>query len=440
MKYLLRIAFRNVRANLKPSLAALLSISAAYMTILVFDGYIEGVSQLYLNSYRHRQMYGDFIIQNPKLREKEGKADPHHYFLSPEQQTLVDSFVKSKSKDIVASVKNMDLIGSISNGRVSTIFVMRAFEVEEGAKLRKKEWAWNALYGNPLPVQSAESSILLGQSLGYSLGCKPQHKQNVLTASGGFKEGFREFTCETEDVQLSVTTASGQINSLDFKVSGLTDAGYREIDARFVMIDFKNAQILSNTDRVGYYTVLLEDGVSKNSFIQDFEKTVSRKDSSINIIKWEDHAIGDLYVKTMNLLGIFRNFVIVVLVAISGLSIATTFSKNVKERTREIGLLLSLGFYRKKILTIFVYESILLSIFGIVAGFILGSGSSILLNVSHIYYKAGLLSEPVVLKIVPNYVSLFFGAIGLVILAIIACYFTVRSTLKQSVVECLQHS
>ena len=151
MKYLLRIAFRNVRVNLKPSVAALLSISAAYMTILVFDGYIEGVSQLYSNSYRHRQMYGDFIIQNPKLRQKEGKADPHNFFLSTQQQALVDSFLKSQTQNIVASIKNLEFIGSISNGRVSTIFVMRAFETEEGSKLRKTEWAWNPSIGWPGP-------------------------------------------------------------------------------------------------------------------------------------------------------------------------------------------------------------------------------------------------------------------------------------------------
>jgi len=440
VKYLIRIAFRNVRVNLKPSLAALLSISAAYMTILIFDGYMESVSRLYLNSYRYRQMYGDFIIQNPLLRAKEGKANPYNYSLTPKQQELVDSFMKSKSHDVVASVKNLEFVGTVSNGRVSTIFISRAFQQEEGLKLRRQLWSWNALYGTPLHMGEPGNKILLGQALGRTLGCRPKEKQHILTPAGGFKKGYREFSCDIDDVLLSVTTATGQINSMGFKVSGITDAGYRDIDARFVMADFKDAQTLMHTDRVGYYTVLLENDVSRSQFLQEFETAVTQKDHAIKIQRWQDHPVGDLYNKTMNLLGVFRNFVIIVLVAISGLSIATTFSKNVKERTREIGLLLSLGFYRRKVLGIFMYESIILSIIGITFGFFGGSLFSLILNTSHIYYKAGLLSEPVVFYIIPNWSSLAVGAVGLVILAIVACYFSTRSTLKKSVVECLQHS
>lgn len=440
MKYILRIAFRNVRVNLKPSLAALLSISAAYMTILIFDGYIESVSRLYLNSYRHRQMYGDFIIQNPQLKQKEGKADPISYSLTQEQQLRIDSYLKSRPKDVVASVKNLEFVGTISNGRVSTIFISRAYQVDEGLKLRQKDWAWNALYGTPLNIGEPGHKVLLGQALARTMGCRPKEKQKVLTPSGGFKEGFRDFDCDIEDILLSVTTSTGQINSLDFKVSGITDAGYRDVDARFVMGDFRDAQTLMNTDRVGYYTVLVADGVDHSQFLKDFQNAVSKIDPKIKIQRWQDHSVGDLYNKTMTLLGIFRNFVIIVLVAISGLSIVTTFSKNVKERTREIGLLLSLGFYRRKILSIFLYESIILSLFGISFGFICGSLFSIILNSSHIYYKAGLLSEPVVFYIIPNWLSLLVGALGLVVLAILACYISIRSTLEKSVVECLQHS
>ncbi|HRK02488.1 MAG TPA: hypothetical protein PLH57_07455, partial [Oligoflexia bacterium] len=331
-------------------------------------------------------MYGDFIIQNPQLRSKEGKADPISYSLTSEQQQRIDSYLKSRSQEVVAAVKNLEFVGTISNGRVSTIFVSRAFQQDEGLKLRQQEWGWNALYGKPIHLGEPGNKVLLGQALARTLGCRPKEKQKVLTPSGGFREGFREFNCDTEDILLSVTTATGQVNSLDFKVSGITDAGYRDIDARYVMADFKDAQTLVNTDRVGYYTLLLEDGISQNKFIRDFEEIVTTKDPAIKIQRWQDHAVGDLYNKTMNLLSVFRNFVIIVLVAISGLSIATTFSKNVKERTREIGLLLSLGFYRRSVLNIFLYESMILGLLGVGIGLMAGGAFSIILNASQIYY------------------------------------------------------
>ena len=266
MKYLFRIAFRNVKVNLKPSMAALLSISAAFMTIVLFDGYIENVSLLYLNSYRYRQMYGDFIVQNPKMRLPEGKADPIGHALTSEQQALINAFLNSNSEKVTASVKNLDMVGTISNGRVSTIFLMRGYQIQEALKIRKKDWAWNALYGSPLHIGEPGPKILLGQTLGHTLGCRPEKKQNVLTATGGFKEGYREFNCDSGDVLLSVTTSTGQMNSLEFKISGLTDGGYKDIDARYVMVPFEDAQTLANTDRVSYYTILLDDAADKTRF------------------------------------------------------------------------------------------------------------------------------------------------------------------------------
>lgn len=438
MRYLFLIAFRNVRANLRPSIAALLSVSMAFFSILIFDGYIKNVTTLYSNVHRYRLMYGDLIIQNPKLRLKEGKAEPIAYSISTEQQKKIEDYLGSRPKEVIAAVKNLDFAGTISNGRISTIFTARAFDQLGGLNLRGKDWSWNALYGEPLHVGIPGQKILLGQALARTLGCKPKQKENVVNVIGGFRDGIREFNCDTNDFQLTTTTASGQVNSLSTQVSGLTDAGLKAVDARYVMTDLKDAQVLVNTDRVGYYTVLLADSISVTQFMDTFNKSIN--DPTLQIVRWQNHPVGDSYNRTINLLNLFRNFLIFVLICICGFSISMTFSKNVKERTKEIGLLKSLGFIQRKILTIFIFESAILCAFGITVGLIAGYLFLWIVNSSHIYYRAGLISEKVILQINPNFAPLAVLAGILILMGIFACYVSAQGTLKKSAVDCLVHS
>lgn len=438
MKYLFLIAFRNVRANLRPSMAALLSVAMAFFSILIFDGYITNVTGLYSNVHRYRLMYGDLIIQNPKLKQKEGKAEPITYSLTKEQQLKIENYLFSRPTEVIAAVKNLDFAGTIGNGRISTIFTARAFDQDGGLKLRGKDWAWNTLYGEPLHVGGPGQKILLGQALARTLGCRPKQKENVVNVAGGFKESNREFNCDFNEFQLTTTTTTGQVNSLSMVVSGITDAGLKNIDARYVLADLKDAQMLVNTDRVGYYTVLLNDSVSVQQFVSEFNQSVS--DLNLQILPWQKHPVGDSYNRTINLLSIFRNFLILVLTCISGFSISMTFSKNVKERTKEIGLLKSLGFIPRKILAMFLCESAILCLFGIVVGLVFGFIFLWIINASQLYYKAGMISEKVVLQINPNFAQLFALAFVLVLLGVIACYISAHGTLKKSAVECLGHS
>tara|TARA_B110001454_G_C12723218_1_gene435894 strand:+ start:10927 stop:12186 length:1260 start_codon:yes stop_codon:yes gene_type:complete len=419
-------------------MAALLSVAMAFFSILIFDGYIKNVTGLYANVHRYRLMYGDLIIQNPKLKQKEGKAEPIAYSLTQEQQYKIETYLSSRPTDVLAYVKNLDFSGTISNGRISTIFTARAFDQPGGLKLRGTDWAWNALYGEPLHVGEPGQKILLGQSLARTLGCKAKVKQNAVNVAGGFKEGNREFNCDTNDFQLTTTTASGQVNSLSMIVSGLTDAGIRNIDARYVLADLKDAQILVNTDRIGYYTVLLFDSAAIDKFIDEFNTNLN--DPNIQILRWQKHPVGDSYNRTINLLKIFRNFLIFVLVCVSGFSISMTFSKNVKERTKEIGLLKSLGFVPEKILTIFLFESAILCAFGVLTGLVMGYLFLGVVNSIQFYYKAGMISEKVVLQINPNVTSLLFLALMLIVLGLIASYFSAKGTIKKSAVDCLTHS
>ena len=48
--------YRNVKKNWRHSLSALLSLSASFVSLVLFDGYIDDLKLMYEDSFRHRSM------------------------------------------------------------------------------------------------------------------------------------------------------------------------------------------------------------------------------------------------------------------------------------------------------------------------------------------------------------------------------------------------
>ena len=80
--------------------------------------------------------------------------------------------------------------------------------------------------------------------------------------------------------------------------------------------------------------------------------------------------LEELYLSSVPALGIFLNVIIGVAAAISALVILLTMYTTVTERTRQIGILKSLGMSNAKIAWIITQEALLISLFGILSGVI----------------------------------------------------------------------
>ncbi len=440
MKYLSRIAFRNVLVNFRHSLAAVLSITAAFFAVVIFEGYISYVSELYLTSYEYRSMLGDVLVENKLLHSKEGRADPWKYYLTKDQQNKISHFLESHPSWVSSTVRSLSFQGMVTNGKVSSIFIARAHDIEAGRKMRGQLWEWNSIYGKPLHLGTNNQVALLGQGLGQILGCLPEKKGNVMNSAGSYIAKDRAISCTTPDIQMSVTTDSGQLNAMDFQVIGLVDAGYQEIDNKYIVLPLESAQQLVNSDKVTLQTFLLSDQTNKAEFTKSFYQEVGNSEPQLKMVPWQNHTSGELYKKTMELLSIFRNFVIFVIISISTLSVFNNLVKIVKERTREIGTLRSLGFLKNQVLGIFILESIFLSLIGLGLGVLLSSIGAWLLNHSQIYYRAGLLSEPVLFQVTLQFKTMFLAGGILIGIAVLSSYLACASTVRKKIIDCLTHA
>lgn len=432
------IAFRNVRKNWRHSLSALLSLSASFVSLVLFDGYIDNLKKLYEDSFRHRQMLGDLIIEKPNIHEKVGLAEPWKFYITENDQVVLEKFFKDHEDLVSQRIRFLNFQGMVTNGSQSTILLGRGYDLKEGVSVRGNNWAWNATYGLPLEQAKEEAPISLGQGLAKKLGCYWKQIQ-FNTFSGGYDPVERPFECPNLDLQISTMTADAQLNAIDVKVTGLLDAGYKDIDDRYAVVPLPMAQMLLNTKAISFLSLELKDRSRIDEFFKLFTAEVENQVEGIKAVSWKDHIAGETYLKTMDLLAIFRNFVVVVILVISTLSVINTLIKIIKERSREIGTLRSIGFKSKQVLKMFLYETLLLSVIGTVLGFFAATFLTFFMNSLHIRYKAGMLSEPVLFQINFTAYAYLNAFIVLVVVSILACLFSTRHALSRKVIENLNH-
>lgn len=439
MTTLFKIALRNVILHWRQSLAATVSLAAGLISLVMFQGYMKDVEQLYQESFRSRMMYGDVIVEHQKQTSPEGRAEPWKYAITPKDYEFLQSFLKKYSGQIDSVSRFLRMSGTVANGKTTTIFRGYGYDLAEGEKIRGSVWKWNALYGTPLTPDQPHTAAL-GQSLGKILNCNPQKKEKIMDPIAGYKAELRPFNCEQSNIQLSTTTSEGQLNAIDVEVVALVDALYKDVDDKFVVTSLAEAQTLMNTQDVSYVTAkFLKDGSYIDKIIEEFNQESRKSGSEQHMIRWQDHITGDMYIRTMSLLSVFRNFVVTVIVVIAGLSIFNTMMKLVKERTREIGTLRSIGFVPRQILFIFIGEAVILSFIGGIIGSIIALIATVGMNSLNILYKAGVLVEPIAFRIMispPLYVISF---IFLSILSAVTTWLVCRSTLKQSTAENLTY-
>lgn len=434
MRIYLVIAYRNLQRHWRASLAAILSVAAGFIALVLFEGYIEDSRIIMLVEFRERLMFGDIVVERENYWSVDGRSDPWKYRISPQDHQFLDEYLKA-SPDVSVWMRNLRLSGIASNGKVSMVFWGHGFDLEKGFEMRGKGWSWNTLYGKPLEMSSSPG-VLLGQNFARSLGCLPTHKQHVPISREGYPPGERPFVCEVPVLQLTTSTPTGQISAVDLDIQGFVDAGMRDVDARFLYLPLEQAQSLVHTDGYSYLTIRLKEGVNPQRFANELNAAATSKGVRIQASDWRLHrVVGDFYRRSTELLNVFRNFVILVILCISTLSVLNTLIKIVKERTREVGTWRSLGYNPDQIRMIFVAEALGLGLVGCFIGVILALVVSLSINKLDINYQAGMFSEPVPFNISIVPVDYLLSILILMFVCLVASVLATRGILKKKVSE-----
>jgi len=115
--------------------------------------------------------------------------------------------------------------------------------------------------------------------------------------------------------------------------------------------------------------VIVKDKYKINNTIFKLKKTVNKKDNKISIMTMKD--VSKVMSSIMNTITGFLSSIGAVSLIISGVGIANITIMGTIERTKEIGIMKSIGAFKRDIMILFLYESLILGAVGSLIGIIL---------------------------------------------------------------------
>jgi ABC-type lipoprotein release transport system permease subunit len=179
-----------------------------------------------------------------------------------------------------------------------------------------------------------------------------------------------------DNVSLSVNTANGNVDEQSFAVRGIFSTNTYGFDTATVLMPLAKAQAITQTqNHASAIFVLLKDTTATDSVIAALKnsgglKVLTFKDMNPLVVQYEQMAQS--YIALFYL----------IILAISASVVVNTLIMSVYERTREIGVLAAIGMRGGRIMSLFLAESSLLAVGGVILGLIIGLAGIALFNIN----------------------------------------------------------
>jgi putative ABC transport system permease protein len=436
---LARIAWRNVRRHWRHSLGSILAIAVGFVTLGLIAGFMDGMESKEISRIVRRHGIGSVIVQRPGAFSPASREEPARYRLGPAEQAFVDAYLARRAGDVLGRARMLTFRGVASTGRAAKLVEGFAHDADGMAVLRQ-DWAWNTVAGRPLHAAPPESAVV-AVSLADALDCTPDHKGPVAGPTGAPTPETRPFTCRRRRVQITASTDAGQVNVVQPDIAGIVETGRVAMDASFVYLPLALGQRLLDTRSVTQYAVLLRRPQDAAAFASDLQRAARAAGLDVEAMDWRDHFVyGEEYRRGMQLLGLYRALVLLVVIAIAGMAVFTTMLRSVAERTREIGALRSLGFLRRHVLGLFVLESAFLAGVASAIGLAATLALSVAIDRARLPYSNGLNTDPFFVRI--DLVPGTYGAAAALLLsvAVVAALVAARRAARMRITDALLHA
>jgi ABC-type lipoprotein release transport system permease subunit len=181
-----------------------------------------------------------------------------------------------------------------------------------------------------------------------------------------------------DKVSVSVNTSNGDVQEQTFTIRGVYTTDTYGFDNSTVFLPLAKAQAITQTENhASTVVVLLKDTSFTDQVVQALHAP------NLDVLTWRD--LNKLFVEFETMAQSYIAFFYLIILAITASVIINTLIMSVYERTREIGILAAIGMRGGRILGLFLGESVLLAIGGVLMGLALGVLAVYLFNINGFY-------------------------------------------------------
>lgn len=244
-----------------------------------------------------------------------------------------------------------------------------------------KKISGRILFSGHLTTQE-ESAILFGQAIDVAneIAICPRVKDNMVLGDFLSPEDHNKIVLTKDSAErlklnigdtllLFATSQKGAINATELMLKGVFLSDLPDSSNKLGYIPLKTAQELLLMDGLVTEVVLKHDNlIDISEIVGEIKNKFAGYEYEINT--WEE--IEQIILQMVENQNFLSLIVSVILFIIVFSTIMNTMLMVVLERTREIGTLMAIGFKRRHILTLFVFEGTLKGLIGGILGTVLG--------------------------------------------------------------------
>ena len=333
MIQMLKLALRNLGRNRRRSIFSALAMGMALALLLLMASVIQGE-------------YGDAIdlairLQSGHLQVRSATYDEAKTSLQWED--LIEA-----PDQIAAQVASIGPVAEATPRLYASGFVTTS---DESAPVRVV--GIDPPSGANAPYRDG---ILEGEFLA------PDDREGLLI---GWSLARRLGLSAGDQVSLSVNTSNGEVDEQEFTIRGIYSTGTSGFDGLTVLLPLAKTQAFTGAENhASSIFVLLKDTSQTDAVIAAIDAP------GYEVLTWRD--MNDLLVQTENLASGYMSFFYLIVLGIAATVIVNTQVMSVYERTREIGILSAIGMRGREVMAIFLAESAVLAVGGILLGLLIG--------------------------------------------------------------------
>ncbi|OGO37853.1 MAG: hypothetical protein A2W35_03055 [Chloroflexi bacterium RBG_16_57_11] len=168
-----------------------------------------------------------------------------------------------------------------------------------------------------------------------------------------------------DQIDLTANTSNGDVSEQLFTIRGIYSTQTRVFDSAIVFLPLAKAQAMTGTENhASTIFVLLKDKDQTDAVVNALQT------SNNKILTWTK--MNEVIIQTENMANSYMSLFYLIVLAVTATVIINTLIMAVFERTREIGILAAIGMKGRRIMAIFLAESSILAVGGILLGLVLG--------------------------------------------------------------------
>ena len=440
MKYILKMAFRNIGRNKRRSMLSAIAISIAVMVVLVMRGYIGGIMDSTFDSLTktetghikiaHSEYYDkedmmplEYMVDGFNVALSSGNPDFPTQRLGGGYKQLLPILESVEEVNVIAPRIKFGVLLNFRGKNRSALGIGIEPKIENTIISFDKIMIEGQYFGDDEDAKS----IIIGINLAEKLGIKLDDKLTILAR-----------------------TAYDSLKGMTFRVTGIFQYGISSLDSKLFYVPIGAAARLLEMGNGVSELILMVDKAEEAEEVADRIKNKLQQregayleDENIPryvVVPWQKHA--GLF-SAFRMASSIYNFIYIVLLVLASTVIINTTMMVIYERTREIGTIGALGMTGGQIVLLFVIEATIISAMGSLLGTVIGGGLDLLLFIKGINIQAltgGSMDIPATDIIYPRFglsLLLWSFLFGVVVASVIA-YFPARRAARVEPVEALR--